>query len=149
MSIFNQTQPSNPIDEAERVILAQSGTDGLRTVAAFLHALPSDATLTWHDDVCTPANVLAMELEARTKANFVAVPSEATEDKPADPKNFAPGSFGCHEAMHMAHVLAEMVDERLCQHPAVMLKPEWGELAEQACAALHQLYQDIAQEHMA
>ena len=59
---------TDPIDEAERVIRAQSGTAGLRAVAAFLHALPSDAILTWHDSVWTPAAVLAMELEARADA---------------------------------------------------------------------------------
>ena len=58
-------ETADPIDEAERVIRAQSGEAGLLAVAAFLHALPSDAILTWYDDVWTPANVLAMELEYR------------------------------------------------------------------------------------
>ena len=62
------TETTDPIDEAERVIRAQSDVGGLRAVAAFLHALPADAVLTWHDDVWTPANVLAMELDARANA---------------------------------------------------------------------------------
>ena len=37
----------------------------------------------------------------------------------------APGSFGCHEAMHMAMVLAEMVDRQLVNHPAVQHNPDW------------------------
>lgn len=35
-------------------------------------------------------------------------------DKPIDPKEaarYAPGSFGCHEALHMALVLSELVAE--------------------------------------
>ena len=60
---------------------------------------------------------------------------------------FAPGTFGCHEALHMAHVLAEMVDERLCEHPAVLLVPEWKALADRAAEALHDLYQAIGTRH--
>ena len=47
-----------------------------------------------------------------------------------DAARFAPGTFGCHEALHMAHVLAETVEERLCEHPAVRLVPEWKALAD-------------------
>lgn len=42
-----------------------------------------------------------------------------------DAARFAPGTFGYHEALHMAHVLAETVEERLCEHPAVQSVPEW------------------------
>jgi len=64
-----------------------------------------------------------------------------------DPTPFAPGTHGCHEALHMASVLMEMVDERLCQHPAVLLKPEWRNKAEAARDLLMELYQDIGREH--
>jgi hypothetical protein len=37
---------TDPIDEAECIIRAGSGGEGLRAVATFLHALPSDAILT-------------------------------------------------------------------------------------------------------
>jgi hypothetical protein len=60
---------------------------------------------------------------------------------------FAPGTQGCHEALHMAHVLAEMVDERLCEHPAVRMDPEWKALADRAAEALHDLYQAIGARH--
>lgn len=61
---------------------------------------------------------------------------------------FDPGSFGCHEALHMASVLMEMVDERLCQHPSVIANEEWEELAERACSALSDLYQAIGAKHL-
>lgn len=61
---------------------------------------------------------------------------------------FKPGSFGCHEALHMASVIAEMVDERLCQHPAISARPDWLQRAETACQALHDLYQEIGREHL-
>ena len=66
---------------------------------------------------------------------------------PDDPTRFAPGTHGCHEALHMASVLMEMVDEQLCEHPAVKLKPEWLRKAEAACELLMELYQDIGREH--
>ena len=62
-------------------------------------------------------------------------------------EGFAPGSFGCHEALHMASVLAEMVDERLCQHPAIAARKEWVAKANLARSTLHELYQTIGQEH--
>lgn len=64
-----------------------------------------------------------------------------------DPALFAPGTHGCHEALHMAHVLTAMVDEQLCMHPAITQRPEWLALAEKACEALADLYQAIGQEH--
>jgi len=60
----------DPIDECERVILAQSGLDGLMAVAKFLHALPSDAVLSWgdgEDGMWTPAAFLAMKFEERAR----------------------------------------------------------------------------------
>ena len=63
------------------------------------------------------------------------------------PDKFVPGTFGCHEAMHMASVLAEMVDERLCEHPSIQLCKEWSEKAEAARSALFDLYQAIGREH--
>lgn len=61
---------------------------------------------------------------------------------------FAPGTFGCHEALHMAHVLSEVVEERLAQHPAVRLVPEWKALADRAVEALADLYQAIGARHL-
>jgi len=65
-----------------------------------------------------------------------------------EPTGFAPGSFGCHEAMHMASVLMETVDERLCEHPAIKANPEWLELAQKARAYLFTLYQSIGDKHL-
>lgn len=67
--------------------------------------------------------------------------------EPNEAARFAPGTFGCHEALHMAHVLAETVDERLCEHPAVQLVTEWKALADRAAEALHDLYQAIGVQH--
>ena len=68
-------------------------------------------------------------------------------DETNDPSRFTPGTHGCHEALHIASVLMEMVDERLRQHPAVLLKPEWRNKAEAARDLLMELYQDIGREH--
>jgi hypothetical protein len=43
---------------------------------------------------------------------------------PEEAARFAPGTLGCHEALHMASVLADMVDVQLAEHPAVRLNPE-------------------------
>lgn len=61
---------------------------------------------------------------------------------------YKPGSHGCHEALHMASVLADMVDTHLVEHPAVVAVPEWAEKARAALDALADLYQAIGSEHM-
>jgi hypothetical protein len=47
-----------------------------------------------------------------------------------DPRLFAPGTHGCHEALHVALMFAEIVDEYLVRHPAIKAKPEWAAQAE-------------------
>jgi len=62
--------------------------------------------------------------------------------------DYPPGSFGCHEALHMVSFFAEAIDREVCQHPAINANPEWGELAQSACEALHDLYQKIGEVHL-
>lgn len=61
---------------------------------------------------------------------------------------FAPGTYGCHEALHMASVLAEQVDAQLLEHAAIIHRPDWYQLAWTAQQALMDLYQAIGAEHM-
>ena len=61
---------------------------------------------------------------------------------------FAPGTHGCHEALHMAAVLVGMVDRELAEHPAVKANPAWKALADRAGRALADLYQAIGAEHL-
>jgi len=68
-------------------------------------------------------------------------------DEDLDPKEFQPGSYGCHEALHMASFFMESVDRGLVAHPTVTLNPEWFALASQAHDALFALYQAIGAAH--
>lgn len=61
---------------------------------------------------------------------------------------FSAGSFGCHEALHMASFLANAVEQELCEHPAIELVPEWKDLADAAAKALANLYQAIGSLHL-
>jgi hypothetical protein len=61
---------------------------------------------------------------------------------------FAPGTHGCHEALHVASILTDMVGERLMEHPAISANPEWFRLAEEAQEKLYELYQAIGALHM-
>lgn len=69
-------------------------------------------------------------------------------DASADQSGYAPGSFGCHEALHMASVLMMTVDRELCEHPAVQQNKEWAALADKARQALYELYQKIGARHL-
>ncbi|MCA1365902.1 hypothetical protein I6F15_00565 [Bradyrhizobium sp. BRP14] len=63
-------------------------------------------------------------------------------------EKFAPGTHGCHEALHVASLLGDLVDERLCNHPTVLLNPEWYRLASAAQDVLFELYQAIGNAHL-
>ncbi|HEV7305191.1 hypothetical protein [Ensifer sp.] len=63
-------------------------------------------------------------------------------------EKFSPGTHGCHEALHVASMLGDLVDGRLCDHPAVLMVPEWYALAERAQEALFDLYQAIGAAHL-
>lgn len=62
--------------------------------------------------------------------------------------DYSPGSWGCHEALHMASFLTSAVSDELCEHPAVKANPEWAKLANKACDSLMTLYQKIGAKHL-
>jgi hypothetical protein len=59
-----------------------------------------------------------------------------------------PGSFGCHEAMHLANVFGEIVDRYLVQHPAIRRNLDWATAVTKAATALHDVYQAIGGQHL-
>jgi hypothetical protein len=59
-----------------------------------------------------------------------------------------PGSFGCHELLDRTALVENLVEEYLLSHPACVQNPEWFRLAEQASAALQELYQRIGAAHL-
>jgi hypothetical protein len=59
-----------------------------------------------------------------------------------------PGTFGCHELLDRTNLVSDLVERHLLAHPACVRNPEWYALAEQAAAALRELYQQIGAEHL-
>ncbi len=66
-----------------------------------------------------------------------------------DLQQFAPGTFGCHEAMHTASLMLDMTDDHLLQHHAILADPEFYRLAGNVHEALFALYQAIGEKHLA
>lgn len=64
-----------------------------------------------------------------------------------DPADFKPGTMGCHEALHMASVALAIVDDHLCQHPAIATNGDWLAIATRALEDLYELYQAIGAAH--
>jgi len=62
-------------------------------------------------------------------------------------RDYAPGTFGCHEALDRCSMLAGLVDE-LASHSAITLQPEWKAKADAAVKLLADLYQDIGRLHL-
>lgn len=63
-------------------------------------------------------------------------------------ERFGPGSFGCHEAMHVTHMLVGLIEDQLCNHSAVLRDPRWFRLASQARDSLSRLHQEIGAAHL-
>ena len=74
--------------------------------------------------------------------------TEDADEKYRIASTYRPGTFGCHEALHMASVARDFVEEHVCNHPTIGLNPEWQALADKACEALFELYQAIGKEHL-
>lgn len=51
-----------------------------------------------------------------------------------------------HEVLHMSSFLMGSVATELLEHDAILARPEWRELAENALQALFDLYQAIWRE---
>jgi hypothetical protein len=62
---------------------------------------------------------------------------------------YQPGSAGCHELLDRAALLTDMLERYLLDHPTCISRREWYLLAEQAAAALRELYQQVGAEHLA
>ena len=74
--------------------------------------------------------------------------AERDADEPGWRERYVPGTFGCHEAMHVASIFADDVGERLLDQGAVIQNPEWYALANRAFQALADLYQAIGAAHL-
>src|SRR5436309_1404827 len=61
---------------------------------------------------------------------------------------YRPGSAGCHELLDRTSLLADMLEKHLLTHPACVADPGWYLLAEQAAAALRELYQQVGVVHL-
>ena len=67
-------------------------------------------------------------------------PREALPDQ-ADPDN----PFTVHEALHTAYVLSSSWNDHICQHPALINKPEIDALATAALEAMCGVYQALGE----
>ena len=73
----------------------------------------------------------------------------ATESGAEWDAEYRPGSAGCHELLDRAALVADMLERHIVAHPACVARPEWYALAEQAAAALRELYQQVGAEQLA
>jgi hypothetical protein len=62
-------------------------------------------------------------------------------------KEHEPGSFGCHEALHLVYVFTDMFSRHIADHPAISQCPDWQKRAEEIGEALGDLYQAIGAKH--
>lgn len=65
-----------------------------------------------------------------------------------DPAGFAPGTHGCHEALHVTDMMVDILDRHLRQHPAILSRPAWAARVDRAMEELATLYQEIGAAHL-
>lgn len=63
-------------------------------------------------------------------------------------ERFGPGSFGCHEALHVTHLVVDLIERELVQHSAVLLDPSWFDRIREAQALLYRAYQEAGARHL-
>jgi hypothetical protein len=74
--------------------------------------------------------------------------ASAGPERPSLEETFGPGSFGCHEAMHVTDLVVDLIERQLVQHSAVILNPFWYAQVREAQALLYRAYSAAAAEHM-
>lgn len=62
-------------------------------------------------------------------------------------EGFGPGTFGCHESLHEASILADLLDS-FSDNQAIVQNPEWKAMADQAAQLIADLYQKIGAAHL-
>ncbi len=72
----------------------------------------------------------------------------AADHGPHLAEQYEAGSFGCHELLDRTALAADIVERYVRTHPACVQNREWFALAEQAVAALQELYQRIGAAHL-
>ncbi len=65
-----------------------------------------------------------------------------------DPKDYTPGTFGCHEALHVTNMMVEVLERHLAEHPAIQANSAWKARVERAQDELAALYQEIGAAHI-
>jgi hypothetical protein len=63
-------------------------------------------------------------------------------------EQYKPGSFGCHELLDRTSMAGDIVEQYVLSHPACAQNQDWFALADQAVAALRELYQRIGEAHL-
>jgi len=61
---------------------------------------------------------------------------------------FEPGTFGGHELLDRTHLVLNLIDEHILDHPACVRDPAWYALANRAFEALFELYQKVGAAHL-
>lgn len=69
-------------------------------------------------------------------------------DRPSLEERFGPGSFGCHEAMHVTQLVVDLIERQLVQHSAVLLNPVWYAQVREAQGLLYHAYSAAADQHL-
>ncbi len=63
-------------------------------------------------------------------------------------EEYLPGTSGCHELLDRTSLMSDLLERHILDHPACVANPAWYRLAEQAAAALCELYQQVGAEHL-
>ena len=91
-----------------------------------------------------PITPLTGDLSAMTYIPDCNFPYEGSPSE-----GFEPGTFGCHEALHLASTFRTMFEEHLAEHPAIRANPERDALATTAASAMSDLCDGIRDAHRA
>lgn len=74
--------------------------------------------------------------------------SDLIDDRTSVVEDFAPDSFGFHEALHTSSIVLSMFDDYVLSHPSIVRDPALYLEAHRAFEGLFNLYQTLANQHL-
>ncbi|MEX0700960.1 MAG: hypothetical protein WD069_02580 [Planctomycetales bacterium] len=91
----------------------------------------------------TPSRAAEIEQERQELVRELVAEDGADWDS-----GFEPGTYGCHELFDRTHVVVNLLDISILNHPACIRDPQWYELASRALQLLDELYQSVGSQHL-
>ncbi|BCH14946.1 hypothetical protein [Mesorhizobium sp. L-2-11] len=93
-------------------------------------------------DEYEPERIALLEERRRDEAE------SEVPDYPSLESRYGPGTFGCHEGVHVTKLVVDLIEDKLVNHGSVILNPYWFYCVREAQQLLYAAYSAVGGEHL-